>query len=108
MLLTLGENSGGSFTALVSGELTLNEANCFQVGDAILVAEYGSTALPDGSGVDMPGFGEVKVGSRVQGTGGELPSSGPGVPENDWQRCVPAGSTDAVFTSLHKGSPRGE
>lgn len=36
----------------------------------LLLAPHGSTVLPDGSGIDIPGLGVVKVGETITGGGG--------------------------------------
>lgn len=55
--------------AFVSDKLHVNHAGCFALGRNLLRAPFGSTVLPDGSGVDLPGIGVVKVGETVTGGG---------------------------------------
>jgi len=68
--LVVGKSGDYRPDAAIGGRLWVNDSDCFTLGDAILVADPGSTVLEDGSGVDLPGFGVVKIGTRINGGGG--------------------------------------
>lgn len=59
-----------AFTAIVSGTLSVNANECFEVDDRLLVAPYGSTVSADPLGVHIPGFGVLLVGQSFTGSGG--------------------------------------
>ena len=56
--------------AFISAELQVNAQGCFALDGELLVAPHGSTVLADGSGIDVPGLGAVKVGETMSGGGG--------------------------------------
>lgn len=64
------EGSHIAFMAIVSGTLTINAQGCFEVEDHLLVAPHGSTVSTDPLGVDIPGFGVLRVGESFTGSGG--------------------------------------
>lgn len=55
--------------ARINDELQVNAAGCFTLGKNVLVVPDGSTILTDGSGVDIPGVGVVRLGETVSGGG---------------------------------------
>lgn len=57
-------------TALVSGELGVNDRGCVTLGHAVLLAPPGSVVLSDGNGINLAGRGELHWGERVSGLGG--------------------------------------
>jgi hypothetical protein len=56
--------------ARIYAKLEVSDAGCFALDGELLVAPHGSTVLPDGSGIDIPGLGVVKVGETIDGGGG--------------------------------------
>lgn len=51
----------------VRGVLRVNDAGCYAVGRAVVVAPPGSLALGDGLGVHLPDLGDLRTGDRVEG-----------------------------------------
>lgn len=73
--------------ANVTGKLSLNEKDCYQLGDSILVAPYGSNIVDGGKAVELTGYGRFELGDRIKGGGGYMPAA---LPEVDpaWRDCI--------------------
>lgn len=56
--------------AFISAKLQVNAQGCFALDGELLLAPHGSTVLADGSGIDIPGLGVIKVGETITGGGG--------------------------------------
>lgn len=67
-LLTWSKNPTSDFRtdALAGGVLGVNDAGCFTLHTEILMAPPGSAALPDGTGVEMAGYGIVHIGEEIR------------------------------------------
>jgi hypothetical protein len=76
----------------------VNNANCFAIDDAVLIARAGSQVLPDGDGIELVGVGRFKIGEQVVGGGG-----GGSVqefnPSPEQRRCLADDSTGFVAVS---------
>jgi len=94
VLLVAPETNAGS-DAVVAGALGVNEAGCFTIGEDVLLAPHGSTVIADGTGIDLPGVGEVGIGEQIDGGGGYLQGRQDLRPYDDCARG--AGATVAVL-----------
>lgn len=73
--------------AMVTGKLSLNAKDCFQLGDSILVAPYGSNIVDGGKSVEMTGYGRFELGDQVKGGGWYMPAARPEV-DPAWRGCI--------------------
>jgi hypothetical protein len=70
--------AGASYEALLSGELRVSSAGCLSLGKNVLVAPPASQLTTDVSDeliLSIPGLGDYRIGDRVEGPGGYVPSA---------------------------------
>jgi hypothetical protein len=53
---------GAAMGAVISGVLTINANDCFEVGRYFLVTPYGSRVTKNPVGIHVPGVGDIPVG----------------------------------------------
>lgn len=56
--------------AILSGRIVVLEGGCLGLDAIPLQFPFGSELLSDGSGVEAPGLGVVRVGDEISGGGG--------------------------------------
>lgn len=88
-----------SLDARVSGPLGLNDAGCFVVGDAILVAPPEAEVLADGDGLSIPDLGEIRVGETLEGGGGYFNVAEKGT-RDDVTRCQSTSAPESTYVTV--------
>jgi hypothetical protein len=87
------------YDARVVGPLGLNDAGCFVVGDAILVAPPEAEVLADGDGLSIPDVGEIRVGETLEGRGGYSNVAGKGT-RDDVTRCQSSSAPESTYVTV--------
>jgi len=68
MTLLVSPKADGGDSALMTGMLGLNYANCVTVNDSLLIAPFGSKV--DGEVISLAGYGSYAIGDEVSVGGG--------------------------------------